>query len=302
MDAVKKAERMLCIGSSDIAAIAKLIPKWRTPLDVYLEKIGEAPPQEESERMYFGKVLEEVVAQEYVRRTGKGVHCVQETIYHDTLPFLGANVDRLINDGQGILECKTADAYVKDQWGTPGTDQIPEAYLLQVAHQAKVYENRGITYVDIAVLIGGNEFRIYRYIPNKVLEDKITAIASNFWNNHVIPRVPPSPMTSDDLITMYPKEGDSAAIATDEAILILNALKDVRGEMALLSKQEEDYKNQVRSLIASAARLIDSDGRRLASWTSQSTTRFDTTTFKETHPDLYTTFCKTTDSRVLRIA
>ena len=58
------------IGGSDAAAIMGLSP-WRTAMDVWLEKTGEfTRDDEENEQMYWGTVLEAVVAEEFTRRTG----------------------------------------------------------------------------------------------------------------------------------------------------------------------------------------------------------------------------------------
>ena len=53
------------IGGSDAAAILGLNP-WKTPMDVWLEKTGEfTRDDEENEQMYWGTVLEAVVAEEF---------------------------------------------------------------------------------------------------------------------------------------------------------------------------------------------------------------------------------------------
>lgn len=50
-------ERQKGIGGSDVAAILGLSP-WRTPYDVYLDKIGEAPKELTSQAAHFGTKLE----------------------------------------------------------------------------------------------------------------------------------------------------------------------------------------------------------------------------------------------------
>jgi predicted phage-related endonuclease len=82
---------------------------------------------------------------------------------------------------KGILECKNASAYRSGEFGEEGTDEIPTEYLLQVAHYRYVME---LDYVDIAVLIGGNSYKQYRYTKNKALEDKMQEILYHFWKDH----------------------------------------------------------------------------------------------------------------------
>jgi predicted phage-related endonuclease len=53
--------RRLGIGGSDLAAICG-ISKWRTPVHVYLEKLGEAPEDQMSEAAEWGTRLEPLIA------------------------------------------------------------------------------------------------------------------------------------------------------------------------------------------------------------------------------------------------
>jgi len=96
------------IGGSDVAAIAGLNP-WRSPMAVWLEKTGQIEPQKENEAMYWGAALEDIVAQEFSKRTGLKVHRKNFMLQHPEYPFMLANIDREILDpdkGRGILECK----------------------------------------------------------------------------------------------------------------------------------------------------------------------------------------------------
>lgn len=53
-----KEKRRSGIGGSDVAAIAGL-NKWKSPVAVYLEKIGQAPEESvNSEAAYWGTMLD----------------------------------------------------------------------------------------------------------------------------------------------------------------------------------------------------------------------------------------------------
>ena len=67
------AGRHTGIGASEAAAVLGL-SRYKSPLEVYLEKIGELGPQDDSERMYWGRKLEAIIAQEYGIRTGLKVN------------------------------------------------------------------------------------------------------------------------------------------------------------------------------------------------------------------------------------
>ena len=63
-------ERRTGIGGSDAAAVMGLNP-WKSPLDVYLDKTGQLMESPDNPALYWGRVLEEVVAREYSLRTRK---------------------------------------------------------------------------------------------------------------------------------------------------------------------------------------------------------------------------------------
>ena len=69
------------------------------------------------------------------------------------------------------------------------SDSIPESYLVQSAWYAAICD---VPKVDIAVLIGGQNFKIYTYERNKEFEEKLIKIACNFWYDHVEKRIPPN--------------------------------------------------------------------------------------------------------------
>ena len=64
-------------------------------------------------KSYFGNVLEEVVAQEFAKRTGLKVQRRNAILQHPAYPWMLANVDRLIVGERIGLECKTASEYLK---------------------------------------------------------------------------------------------------------------------------------------------------------------------------------------------
>ncbi|MBY0446540.1 MAG: YqaJ viral recombinase family protein, partial [Burkholderiales bacterium] len=151
--------RGLGIGSSDAAAAIGLSP-YKSPLSLWLEKTHRRPTDDlsEKEAVIWGTVLEPVLATIYAQRTGLKVRKVNAVLQDPDFPFMLANLDREVlghPDGTGVLEIKTASYFSAPQW----EDGIPVAYQCQVLHQLAV---TGHSWADVAVLIGGQDFRIYR--------------------------------------------------------------------------------------------------------------------------------------------
>lgn len=180
--------RKLGIGSSDAAAICGL-SKYRTALDVYADKVSPLVNDNETEVMYWGKVLEDMIAKEYTKRTGEAlVDCTNVILRHNEYPFMMATLDRTKSDGTPV-EIKTASAYVAGEWGESGSDQIPESYMIQVQHQLMVADK---PMADVAVLIGGNNFRVYHIERDQGVIDELIRIEKVFWDQ-VMNKTPPAP-------------------------------------------------------------------------------------------------------------
>ena len=144
------------LGGSDVATIACL-SKWKSQVQVFLEKT-QAIEQEDvqSEVAYFGNVLEEVVAQEFAKRTGLKVQRRNAILQHPEYPWMLANVDRLIVGERIGLECKTASEYLKKNGRM-------KKYLLLIFQCQHYMAVTGYEAWWIAVLIGGNKF-VYKKI------------------------------------------------------------------------------------------------------------------------------------------
>jgi putative phage-type endonuclease len=182
-------DRRRGIGGSDAPAILG-VSKWRTPLDIYLEKRGEGEPQPESPAMRWGTALEPVVRQAYADLTGETVR-VPGLLVHPERLWMLAHVDGLTESGR-LVEIKTAR--MADGWGEPGTDEIPDAYLIQVQHYLSV---TAISVADVAVLIGGSDFRVYEVPADADLQGVIVAAEVDFWDRVQTGR-PPDPVSLAD--------------------------------------------------------------------------------------------------------
>jgi putative phage-type endonuclease len=285
------------IGGSDISAILGM-SQYKTALDLYFDKTSEEINLDEmSQPAYWGTQLEDVVANEYSKRTGIPIRVEPNTILHPEYPFLGASIDRWAGDH--ILECKTAGFMQGKQWGESGTDAIPTAYLLQTAWYSMVCN---VNRVDIAVLIGGNDFRIYTYNKNTVLEDKIKEAAISFWNNHVVPRIPPEPISNTDTLKLYENSTFGATISADDKILELIAeIKAHKTQIKRLTTIIKNKSTEVFNYMKDAEILIDLNGNPLATWRNQNVSRFDAKAFKAEYNDLYSKYTKATSTRVFRL-
>jgi putative phage-type endonuclease len=170
------------IGGSDIAGILNVSP-YSSPYQIYLEKKGEYQ-KEESEQMYWGNILENLVAKEFARRNNKKVKKCNYTIVHTEYPFIIANVDRLIVGEKAILEIKTTKDYNYNDF----KDGVPVYYLTQVQHYLMV---TGFEKAYVAVLIGGSTYVQHEIQRDEEIIATLLKAEINFWNNYVLKSIAP---------------------------------------------------------------------------------------------------------------
>ena len=254
------------IGSSD-AAVALGLSRYKSPLSLWLEKTDRRPAADlsDNEAVFWGSTLEPVLAYVYAKRTGLKVRRVNAVLQHAEHPFMLANLDREVlghADGIGTLEIKTAGYHSAQQW----EQGIPLAYQCQVLHQLAV---TGHAWADVAVLIAGQDFRIYRVMRD---EDKIADLIQReaaFWQ-HVTEDTQPSPDGSDDaaeaLQSLYPKDNSQTLDLSESSEmnnlfeLFLNARQQKEEAGAL----EAQFKQQIQSSLGSASTAVFQEGK--VSW------------------------------------
>ena len=91
------------IGGSDVAAVLGLNP-WKTPLDVWNDKLGLSEDKGMSEPAYWGTVLEDTVAREFQQRTGMKVQKVTHQFVDPECDWMiFPSFHRLFPEASGLL-------------------------------------------------------------------------------------------------------------------------------------------------------------------------------------------------------
>ena len=250
------------IGSSDAAAAIGL-SSYKCSLSLWLEKTGRQPPEDlsEKEAVVWGTVMEPVLAKMYAERTGRKVRRVNAVLQHPEHPFMLANLDRevITESGTGILEIKTAGFYSAQQW----EDGVPVAYQCQVLHQLAV---TGHAWADVAVLIAGQEFRIYRIERD---DDKIADLIqreAQFWS-WVTNDQQPDPDGSYDaqqaLLSLFPTDNGQTLDFSESGPFndLFAELLTLRHRKEDIEQQESTLKHRIQAALGSATAAIFQQGK-----------------------------------------
>lgn len=274
------------IGSSD-AAVAVGISPYKSPLELWLEKTDRqlAPDLAANDAVFWGATLEHIIATVYAERTGVKVRRLNAVLQHPEYPFMLANLDRVVQhptDGNGILEVKTAGVNSARFW----EDGVPESYQCQVLHQLAV---TGKAWCDVAVLIGGQDFRVYRVVRD---EEKIADLIKRevkFWQyviDDVSPPVDGTESSSRALASMYPSDrGEMVDYSHDTAMNQLFAnYWEYRQQRETLETQEELLKQQLQERLGFASGAV-LDNAKISWRKSKDSITTDFKRLTEDHPD-----------------
>lgn len=195
------------IGGSEIAAICG-ISKYDDAYSIYLKKVEpEKIPDRDNSAMSWGRELEPLVSKAFSKETGLKIQRCNFILQSEEMPYMLANVDRMIVGEKAGLEVKTAKSYSAHLWTE---DSIPEMYELQIQHYMYV---TGYEYWYVAVLIDTSEFKWYKINRNEAVIEHIKSFAKDFWENHVLKQIPPpagnSTTTSDYINDSFKAEPNS---------------------------------------------------------------------------------------------
>ena len=304
-------QRQSGIGGSDIAAICGLNP-FKTPLQVWQSKINPVVDEEISEPAYWGTTLENVVAQEYAKRTGRKVQRINQVLHHPHLPYCLANIDRAVVNPEmagrvfwkddrlttnRILECKTANGFMAKQWGEAGSDQVPDSYLIQCQWYLGI---TGASVCDLAVLIGGQDFRIYTILRDDDLINDLLQQGAAFWEL-VKNNIAPDPINYPEAVKKWANSDPTLSVQADDLLIDdLEQIQSIKAQVKELEAQEDEIKARVVYALKEAETLIY-QGVKVATCKTQTRTSFDSKAFEKDHPELYAQYKKQSSTRVLRI-
>lgn len=248
------------IGGSDVAAVLG-VSKWKTPYQLWLDKTSDTVEEKESDLLHFGSVLEQVIADEYARRNNVKVLRRNQMYRHEQHPELIANIDRYVVGGK-ILECKTCNAYASSKFGEGG-DEVPDEYLLQVQHYMHV---TGYHSADLAVLIGGNEYRQFSLTYDADLAHYAAGKCVDFWQAYVLPQVPPPATANDDLASYYDAKAGATITATAEIAGLLEEYKRLKAVEKEAKADLDAIATQVKLFAGENEIIKDVSGKTIATW------------------------------------
>ncbi|MFI8614335.1 YqaJ viral recombinase family protein [Acidovorax sp. NPDC077693] len=283
------------IGSSDAAAAVGLNP-YQSQLELWVEKTGRAPVAppgdggaDDQSPMYWGSLLEPIVAAHYTRRTGNRVRRINAVLQHPDHPWMRANIDREVMGASDVqlLECKTAGIQGAWLW----RDGVPEYVQLQVQHQLAV---TGKQVADVAVLLGGQELQVFRIERDEELIAQLVRLEREFWGYVERDQQPPadgSESADRALRALYPRDSGTTMDLRQDLVMgaVFSDLLAVREVLTTQTALEAQLKQSIQQRMGDASRAVF-DGGEVSFKRSKDGSTLDTDRLAREQPEIVRTY------------
>ena len=256
-------ERCDSIGASDCGGVLGVSP-WKTPLDVYYDKINKDTTENDAFHLWLGNALEPVIKKRLALEHNMIVNNDNKIRYDKIHRFLSANLDGWCVKEKVPVEYKTAG-----HW-----DGIPDTYYAQLQHQMMVTQT---PYAYIAVLVLGYNRRLI--LEKYERDDKFISIMRkqlvNFWNKNVAKKIAPEPVCERDCRLKFPEHKEDTFIEADDVVMKdVFRLLTIKDEKKALDKEKSILTTNVMKFMGDNEVLSWGEDRMVVWRKSGKTRRF----------------------------
>ena len=285
------------IGGSDAAAIIGL-DRYRSPFDVYADKLGLRPEIPDNEAMRQGRDLEQYVAERFMEATGKKVRRRNAMLQHPEYPFMIADIDRWVVGENAGFEAKTTSVLNRCKFSQ---GEFPPRYYVQCMHYMAV---TGADRWYLAVLVLNKSFHVFTIERDEAEIQALIAAEKDFWENHVLKKIPPTPdgseTTSEVIKQLFPEARESAEIAMFGYEDKIQQYLELDAKVKEFESERDKLKQELQLAMADAE--IGRAQGYIVEWKNQARQSLDTQKLKSEHAEIYANYLKPAQTvRVFKI-
>lgn len=258
-------DRTASIGGSDVPAILGLSP-WRTPLDVWREKVLRKVDAVDSPAIRAGVRFEAPVREAYMRTLPEGSTVITGEPFADGWRRYTADGIASVHGWDRLVEVKTTSA--GGEWGEEGSDEVPPHCVAQglwgmdllgleecdypmLAWPRDLRGVIGLPPIEIVAEIGIRVLSVRYSTPAaKAVRSKVT----EFWERNVLAEVPPPPVDLEDAKRMTRAIAGKSVELSNAEIEHLMQRDRIKDEIKRMQEQVEGHELELRKAIGDAER------------------------------------------------
>lgn len=258
------------IGGSGAAALLGVNP-YQTPLDVWNRIFGVGPEDDGNHHTLRGTALEDDAAAEFVRKFDRGPK-PRKLVYpggfaqHPRFPWLVGHPDGIVTclscrPDPGVWECKVPDSDNYRAWVETG---MPPYYVVQGNHYANILDYHWGQFCVFDPL--GWDMHVPEFVRDAPLVEQIEEVSWEFWQRHVLTRIPPDAIQPVATRVSVPTVGKTATVLRDPRHLrVLDQYIAAHEQRKLAERVEADLRAPLERLMTELETdfVIDGKGRKV---------------------------------------
>lgn len=258
-------ERNTRIGASDAAAVLGISP-YASPYDVWAVKTGRAEEFSGNDTTRAGNRLESMLLDDAEKELGD----LDRNVF---IPGpagtpIGATLDAQVISTGEIVEAKTSGMTggpVVGDWGEPGTDRIPDHYLVQVQLQMWVARAER---AHVFAYLGNVMPKRFAVEYDHTLAMAIAEQLSDWWTRHVIADVPPDATgVSMETIKRFRRTAEKsielAGDEADQAELLCRKIEELKVSIKARENELEAAQAALLLMLGDAEEMVLPSGNRV---------------------------------------
>ncbi|MHB8398413.1 MAG: lambda-exonuclease family protein [Candidatus Limnocylindrales bacterium] len=240
-----EARRSL-ITSTAIPVLLGLSP-FRCEADL-ADEMRSGIRQESSLRMRVGSALEDLIASEYTRTTGRPVQRMRDLIRHPSIEWAAASVDRRVVGEHRAVELKWTGSRTRFADGLPQDVEAQVVWALGVL---------GWERSDVAVLLGGEDLKVFKVEADPVLFANLVKVAEDFRRR--LEAGGPFARDAARIRRDFPSDNGAEMLADGQLAGAVDELVRIRAERRHLEELEEGFETAIKARMGEVA-VLRGDG------------------------------------------
>ena len=277
--------RFESIGASESGSILGINP-YKTAVDVYYEKVDRVTDFPDNLNMWLGRELEPIIKKKFEEETGYKVRNDHKIRVDKEHSFITTNLDGMVVGEKVPVEYKALS-----RWD----GEIPDYYFSQVPHQIMVTESDYAYFVVLALGVQKN-FVIQKINRDDEFINLMREEEVSFWNDHVIPKDPPAPITIDDVKKVYPDSIKGSKLETNSENVInkINQLAVIKAEIKEKKSECDSLQKDLMEIMQEDEAIVNKDtGKVMCTWKQTNPSLvFDRKRLMDEEPEIYGQFMK----------
>jgi putative phage-type endonuclease len=233
--------RRSLITATDIPVLLGISP-YKCEADLADEKRGLTEPSESTLRMRVGLALEDLIAEEYTRATGRQVRRFRSLVTHPELEWAAASPDGRAVGERRLVEMKWTGSRSRF------ADGVPQDVEAQVVWQMGV---TGYPVADVAALVGGDDLLVSEVPFDAELFDNLVVIATDFRRR--LEEGGPFSRDTSRIKRDHPSDNGAEMVADADMDAAAKALYETRARRKVLEQSETALEDAIKSRMGDVA-------------------------------------------------